>query len=152
MALKMNYRRWTVVSTVVVGSAVAIIGYISGAMVSAAIFLAVQGFALGVLLLATRPSDGPTHVGHAAAQAAAGAGDVIVYWMPGCIFCDLLKRNLGRARHDVSWVNIVGDVEAANFVAGYHGGKETVPTAVTGSGEMIDATPAAIKAHLAAAG
>jgi mycoredoxin len=65
--------------------------------------------------------------------------------------CDRLKLGLGRARHDVSWVNILKDAEAAAFVTSYRDGNETVPTAVTGAGVMIDATPAAIKAQLGAA-
>ena len=51
----------------------------------------------------------------------------------------------------MSWVNILKDSEGAEFAASYHNGNETVPTAVTGAGEMIDATPAAIKAQLEAA-
>jgi glutaredoxin len=99
----------------------------------------------------TRPGDEGRQLSHAAAQAAAGDDDVIVYWMPGCIYCDLLKRGLGSARDDVTWVNIVDDAEAAEFVTTYRDGNETVPTAVTGSGEMIDPTPTAIKAQLVAA-
>jgi len=52
----------------------------------------------------------------------------------------------------VSWVNILRDSEAAEFVTIFGGGNETVPTAVTGAGEMIDATPTAIKARLGAVG
>ena len=51
----------------------------------------------------------------------------------------------------MSWVNIWRDAEAAAFVTTYRDGNETVPTAVTGDGEMIEATPAAIKAQLAEA-
>ena len=51
----------------------------------------------------------------------------------------------------MSWVNILRDSEAAEFVTAYWDGDETVPTAVTGAGEMIDATPAAIKAQIGAA-
>lgn len=51
----------------------------------------------------------------------------------------------------MSWVNIVQDSEGAEFVATYHGGNTTVPTAITGAGEMIEPSPAAIKAQLAAA-
>lgn len=64
------------------------------------------------------------------------------------MFCDRLKLGLGSARHDVSWVNILKDPEAAEYVAALRDGEETVPTAVTGAGVMIDATPAAIKAQL----
>lgn len=51
----------------------------------------------------------------------------------------------------MSWVNILRDSEAAEFVAANQNGDETVPTAVTGAGEMIDATPSAIQAQLRAA-
>jgi hypothetical protein len=49
----------------------------------------------------------------------------------------------------VSWVNIWKDPQAAAFVASYRNGNETVPTAVTGAGTMLEASPSAIKAHLA---
>ena len=52
----------------------------------------------------------------------------------------------------MSWVNILKDSEAAEFVASCHDGNHIVPTAVTGAGVMIDATSAAIKAQLGAAG
>lgn len=51
----------------------------------------------------------------------------------------------------MSWVNISKDSEAAEFVASHRDGDEIVPTAITGAGEMIEATPAAIKAQLGAA-
>jgi hypothetical protein len=52
----------------------------------------------------------------------------------------------------VSWVNIWKDADGAAFVTTYRNGNETVPTAVTGAGKMLDATPSELKAHLAAAG
>jgi hypothetical protein len=55
---------------------------------------------------------------------------------------------MGRARHDVSWVNIWQDPEAAIAVAGHRDGFETVPTVVTGNGRMIPATASAIREHL----
>ena len=64
------------------------------------------------------------------------------------MFCDRLKLGLGSARHDVSWVNILRDPEAAEFVAARRDGNEEVPTVVTGSGEMIEATAEAIRARL----
>jgi len=59
-----------------------------------------------------------------------------------------LKLSLGRTRHDVSWVNIWQDQEAAAFVAVHRDGFETVPTVVTGGGEMLGASAEAIRAHL----
>ncbi len=52
----------------------------------------------------------------------------------------------------MAWVNIWVDPEGARFVTGYRDGNETVPTAVTGSGRLIEADAATIKAHLARAG
>lgn len=59
---------------------------------------------------------------------------------------------LGSARSQVAWVNIWQDPEAARFVASYRNGNETVPTAVTGAGELLDSDAGTIKAHLAAHG
>jgi len=47
-------------------------------------------------------------------------------------------------------VNIWIDPDAAAFVTEYRDGNETVPTAITGAGEMLEATPRALKAYLAA--
>lgn len=57
---------------------------------------------------------------------------------------------LGSAKRKVTWVNIWQDADAAAFVASHRDGNETVPTAVTGSGELLDADAGTIKAHLAA--
>ncbi|MEM9133468.1 MAG: NrdH-redoxin [Actinomycetota bacterium] len=57
---------------------------------------------------------------------------------------------LGSSKSKVTWVNIWQDPEAAAFVTTYRDGNETVPTAVTGSGTMLDADADTIKAHLAA--
>ncbi|MCP5032403.1 MAG: hypothetical protein GY939_11405 [Actinomycetia bacterium] len=147
----MDYRQWIGASGVMAGLVVVVINYTQGDVVFATILLVLVGLLFGLLVWWTRPSRGGPHISHAAAQAAAGDGDVILYWRPGCIYCDRLKLGLGSARHDVSWVNILKDSEAAEFVTTYRDGNETVPTAVTGAGEMIDATPAAIKAQLGAA-
>lgn len=50
----------------------------------------------------------------------------------------------------MSWVNILRDPDAAQFVASRHDGDENVPTAVTGMGETLEATVATIKAHVEA--
>ncbi|MGI9614677.1 MAG: hypothetical protein ACR2QO_17335 [Acidimicrobiales bacterium] len=47
-------------------------------------------------------------------------------------------------------MNIWKDADAAAFVATYRYGNETVPTAVTGAGVMVEATPKAIREQLAA--
>jgi hypothetical protein len=143
-----DYRQWVGGSVFLTGLVVVVVNYIQGDVAFATILLVLLGLLAGLLVWWTRPSRGGAHLSHAAAQAAAGDGDVIVYWRPGCLFCDRLRLGLGSARHDVSWVNILNDPEAAEFVATYRDGNEAVPIAVTGAGEMIDATPAAIKVQL----
>ena len=80
--MNMDYRLWIGVSAILAGLIVVVIGFIQGDVVFATILLVVLGLLLGLLLWWTRPSGGP-HISHAAAQAAAGDGDVIVYWTPG---------------------------------------------------------------------
>ena len=128
------------------------INYAQGDVALATTLLVALVALLGALLRWTRPDRGGLHVDHAAAQAAAADHDVIVYWRPGCIFCDRLKLGLGDTRDEVSWVNIARDPDGAAFVAAQHDGNETIPTVVTGAGDLVPATPAAIRAQLEAVG
>lgn len=143
-----DYRRNVGVSAVLAGLIVVVINYAGGDVAFASILLVLLVVALGVLLRWTRPDRGGPHVSHAAARAAAGDHGVVVYWRPGCRYCDRLRLGLGATRHEVAWVNILRDPEAAAFVATHRNGNHTVPTAITGAGEMIDATPTAIRAQL----
>ncbi|MEL7208419.1 MAG: hypothetical protein AAGK32_09350 [Actinomycetota bacterium] len=52
----------------------------------------------------------------------------------------------------MTWVNIWQDPEAAQFVASYRNGNETVPTAVTGDGDLLGGDAETVKVHLAAHG
>jgi hypothetical protein len=79
----MDYRRWIGVSAVMAGLIVVVINLIQGDLVFAIILLVLLGLLLGLLLWWTRPGRGGAHTSHAAAQAAAGDGDVILYWRPG---------------------------------------------------------------------
>ena len=79
----MDYRQWFGVSGVMAGLVVVVINYIQGDVAFATILLLVLGLLLGLLLWWTRPSRGGPHISHATAQAAAGDGDVILYWRPG---------------------------------------------------------------------
>ena len=79
----LDYRQWIGASGVMAGLVVVIVNYIQGDVVFATILLVLLGLLLGLLVWWTRPSRGGAHISHAAAQAAAGDGDVIVYWRPG---------------------------------------------------------------------
>lgn len=79
----MDCRQWIGASGVMAGSVVVVVNYIQGDVIFATVLLVLLGGLLGILLWWTRSSRGGAHVSHATAQAAAGDGDVIVYWRPG---------------------------------------------------------------------
>ncbi len=62
------------------------------------------------------------------------------YWRPGCGFCMMLDRNLGR--HDIPFEkhNIWDDPDAAAFVRSVANGSETVPTIRIGEVSLVNPT------------
>lgn len=66
------------------------------------------------------------------AQALESGRDVVVYWRPGCVFCERLRRGLGRDGRRAAWVDIWRDPDAAAYVRSVNDGNETVPTVVVG--------------------
>lgn len=84
--------------------------------------------------------------------APAGSGptaEITVYWRPGCPYCSMLKRSLGRAGVATTEVNIWDDPAAAAIVRGAANGNETVPTVEVGGRFLVN--PSA-KQVMAAAG
>ena len=81
--MDMDYRLWFGMSAVLTGLIVAIIDIFQGDLVFATILLAAVVVSFVVLVWWTQPGRGGPHISHAAAQAAAQAGDVIIYWRPG---------------------------------------------------------------------
>jgi glutaredoxin len=144
-----DYRQWIGGSAVLSVLIAVAINARQGDLVVASILLVATTMASIGLVWWTRPHRGGFHQSHAAAQAAAGPDDVIVYWRPGCIFCDRLKLGLGDASAHVTWVNIALDPDAARFVAAANDGDEVVPMVVTGAGQSVRANAAAITAQLA---
>ncbi len=58
---------------------------------------------------------------------------VVVYWRPGCPWCERLRHGLGPDGRDlVTWVDIWRDPEAAAYVRSVNDGDETVPTVLAG--------------------
>lgn len=55
---------------------------------------------------------------------------VVIYWRPGCIFCQRLKGGLGSEADKATWINIWQDADAAEFVRSVNDGNEVVPTVV----------------------
>ncbi len=82
------------------------------------------------------------------AEALASGRDVVVYWRPGCPWCERLRRGVGRAGADAAWVDIWRDDEAAAFVRGVNDGNETVPTVVIAGVAHTNPDPALVREAL----
>lgn len=78
-----DYRKAIGGSAILSGLIVAVIQFVQGEVLIGSIVLAGVVVAAALLVWWTRPSGGGLHISHAAAQAVAGDGDVIVYWRPG---------------------------------------------------------------------
>lgn len=74
---------------------------------------------------------------------------VVVYWRPGCIFCQRLRGGLGKDAKKVVWINIWQDPEAAAFVRSVNDGNETVPTVVIDGETHVNPDPRFVRDRLA---
>lgn len=74
---------------------------------------------------------------------------VVVYWRPGCIFCQRLRGGLGKDAKRVRWVNIWQDADAAEYVQSVNGGNETVPTVVIDGEPHTNPDPRVVRDALA---
>lgn len=74
-----------------------------------------------------------------------GSGEAVtVYWRPGCPYCALLRRGLGRAGITTTEVNIWDDPQAAATVRSLANGNETVPTVVVGATSLVNPSVRAV--------
>ncbi len=87
-----------------------------------------------------------------APEPAAGrqADEITVYWRPGCAFCTRLLRWVDRTGVPTTRRNIWEDAEAAAAVRAVTGGDETVPTVMIGQHAMVNPSPRALEAAIAA--
>ncbi|TVP63069.1 MAG: NrdH-redoxin [Nitriliruptor sp.] len=82
--------------------------------------------------------------------AASTATTITVYWRPGCGFCSRLLRWIDRAGVPTTRRNIWEDPEAAAAVRAATGGDETVPTVTIGQRTLVNPSPRALQAAIAA--
>jgi glutaredoxin-like protein len=75
---------------------------------------------------------------------------VVIYWRPGCGFCQRLKTHLGQDGERATWVNIWQDEQAAAFVREVNEGNETVPTVVIDGVPHTNPSPAVVLERLRA--
>lgn len=76
---------------------------------------------------------------------------VVIYWRPGCGFCQRLKGHLGKDGARATWVNIWQDDEAAAYVRSVNDGNETVPTVVIDGVAHTNPQPSLVLDRLASA-
>lgn len=111
------------------------------------------GFAIAAVMLAlawwSSPRRGGRSLRHQEVLAMAEAQrPVVVYWRPGCPFCERLRRSLGDQRRRAHWVNIWQDEDAAAYVRSVNDGNETVPTVVLDGIPLTNPHPRTVRARL----
>ncbi len=87
-------------------------------------------------------------VRHRDALDAVGPDDLIIYWRPGCIYCDRLMFALRNVSDDLVWVDVSEDREAAAYVSSLNDGNVLVPTVVTPAGDVLAPDASAIRSRL----
>ena len=75
---------------------------------------------------------------------------IVFYWRPGCGFCMMLDRKLGKLDIAVEKRNIWEDPEAAAFVRDHARGNETVPTVAIGDEVLVNPSANDVVAVIAA--
>jgi len=85
-----------------------------------------------------------------AARLTADDGGVVVFWRPGCTFCQRLALTLRSVSHDATWVDIWSDDDARAYVRSVNHGDETVPTVVIDGRVHTNPAPSVVRAALAA--
>jgi mycoredoxin len=72
------------------------------------------------------------------------------YWRPGCGFCSRLERALIQKNVAIRKHNIWDDPAHAAVVRSFANGNETVPTVVIGQIGLVNPSPDAVVAAIAA--
>jgi mycoredoxin len=75
-------------------------------------------------------------------------GRAIIYWRPGCTYCQRLRLRLGRDGRRAHWVNIWADPAGAAAVRVITGGDETVPTVELAGQTHVNPDPAWLRERL----
>jgi mycoredoxin len=67
-----------------------------------------------------------------------GTPQIEFYWRPGCPFCSMLERSLGRRQLPLRRINIWEDPAAAATVREVARGNETVPTVIVAGHALVN--------------
>ena len=83
---------------------------------------------IGLIVLTGRRGR---HTSWEVARGQVGPGLAVVFWKPGCMFCEQLLRALGKDER-ITWVNVWVDKEANAEVRRLNNGDELTPTVLLG--------------------
>ncbi len=72
------------------------------------------------------------HTPWSTASGLVGPGHAVVFWKPGCMFCERLLRAVGKDDERVTWVNVRVDKDANREVRRLNDGDELTPTVLVG--------------------
>lgn len=87
------------------------------------------------------------HAPWATAQERLAAGDAVVLWKPGCVYCERLLHRLADTP-GVTWVNVWADKEANAAVRAVNDGNEYTPTVLIGDQVLRNPTGEEVLAAL----
>ncbi|MEU6663134.1 glutaredoxin domain-containing protein [Streptomyces sp. NPDC046821] len=127
------------------GSLGATMLFLSGGFGTAAALLT----AFGLLAFMNSPLLFPRSIGVQEAQRRSAVdGRPIVFWRPGCKYCQRLRIRLGNNAHQLHWVDIWRDPAGAALVREANGGNETVPTVIVAGRAHTNPDPAWVRGQL----
>jgi mycoredoxin len=127
------------------GVVVAVVQIATGGLVVGIVELAV----FAALAFAWSPLAFPRSLGAAQAQERSRQdGRPVIYWRPGCTYCQRLRIRLGRDGRRAHWVNIWADPAGAAAVRAITGGDETVPTVELAGQSHVNPDPAWLRERL----
>ncbi|WP_346845714.1 glutaredoxin domain-containing protein [uncultured Rothia sp.] len=86
-----------------------------------------------------------TQATQAEAEKVIDNGGVVIYWRPGCPFCERLDSGLGETGDQATWVNIWEDEAAEAFVKSVNDGNAVVPTVTNSEKSFVASSPKAPK-------
>ncbi|WP_461107120.1 glutaredoxin family protein [Tessaracoccus terricola] len=87
------------------------------------------------------------HTPWARAGAQVGPGHAVVFWKPGCMYCERLLRALGNDNR-ITWVNVWKDADANTELRRHNDGDELTPTALVGDGVLRNPSADELQAAL----
>lgn len=104
---------------------------------------------VGAALVLPQFRTGP-HTPWAEARTRVAPGHAVVFWKPGCAYCEVLLRALGPHPR-VTWVNVWADPDANAEVRAHNDGNELTPTALVGDRVLANPSAGELRAALESA-